>query len=274
MKYLFGSPLSIALQNRGTGGSLNGRVNRCNDSSLSHLIFIELRQLWAEFDRATLDFDDELLLQVAGEMIDQMTDLFALKTHAMAQALRSGSHNEPIVPIDFFDRFVIQEVHIDLDRFIEPIGLLDLSHLDGLEHQREWMPSAHEDVIKTVEPEIESPIVKEVPVAVLVDWINLLQGLTADSTDAEESDSINAIQALSHEENIEGWSAQVSAYLESDSNQLPSFSALVEALNLSPSEVWLALLLGNDCYQLQRSNDDFYSEAGIEIVRQQNVDLR
>ncbi|MBE9011667.1 hypothetical protein IQ250_15790 [Pseudanabaenaceae cyanobacterium LEGE 13415] len=242
-----------------------------------------LKQLWTEFDAATVDLNDEVLLQVAGEMIDQVADIFVLKTDRVAQRVMSRSrHNEPIVPIDFFDRFVRTTMHIDFDQFIEPIPLLDLSHLNGIDPQRDantqvcavCLRGASHPGSEDRDSDIAAAVVREVPIAVLVEWIELLQGLTEDAIDLELSDTVStdAMPALAYEENVEAWSAQLSQHVASCPQERMSFSALVEALNLPPDAVWLALLLGDHPYELRRKHDNFYSESGIEIVRKDAQD--
>ena len=228
---------------------------------------VKLGQLWEEFDRAIVDLDDAVLLQVAGEVIAEIADIFATRATRVAQIVMAvPSRGGPRVPIDFFDQFVVQTMHIDFDQFIEPIPNLKFSpQLASLIEEPKAVIDAN--------LEIESSIATEVPVAVLVEWIELLEELTTEvkelTTDAIDSDTVDTVRSLAQEEDIEGWSAQVNHYLLSCSQEKILFSEVVEPLGLPSSAVWLALLLGDCPYQLQRGDDDFYSEMGIEIVRKE-----
>lgn len=84
-----------------------------------------------------------------------------------------------------------------------------------------------------------------------------------------ESEVMASIKSLSHGENIPLWSSQVSEAMRSLTQQQPvqalPLLALQEALQVPLVEVWLALLLGDSGYQLQRDDVAMQVETTVAV---------
>lgn len=223
---------------------------------------VELETLWEWFDLAIADLDDQAKLKVAGEAIFQIAAVFAAKTGmALEEVMASASQDGPEMRLDEFDCYVRQTMQIDLEQYIEPISSLDVPDCPITP----W--SAWQEL--QARQAVESSVINEISTSVLEEWIGLLQELT----DVSEEAQIEKIKELSHGEDIEAWSARLINCLKKlrrRHKQRPiSFLDVLQALRLPPaetSEIWLAFLLGDHPYQLQRIAHDFYSVVGIEVV--------
>ncbi|BAU15432.1 hypothetical protein LEP3755_59900 [Leptolyngbya sp. NIES-3755] len=99
-----------------------------------------------------LEVDGLTRLQVAGEAIVQLATIFEAKYGEVSKQVEqvkaqvSGSRNEPIVPQDFFDRWVRQSMMVNLDQFIEPVAQLPFP-IEG-----EWECGAVSSITTLTEP--------------------------------------------------------------------------------------------------------------------------
>lgn len=235
----------------------------------------DLRQLLTQFDAIVVraeseGFDDQALLDMAGETIAKIAAVFEAKYGAVLEEVRaSGAGDGPVMPINAFDQYVRQSMFVDFSGYIEPIPMLNLP-VQPDDFYGDWNPfSAYHEVETAL---VESASSKVVPLSTIEEWQQLLQNLG----EVEEAE-LKQIKELSHGEEIEAWSAELRAILEKLRKRRrkgPPFLDLVYALMRKKnqplkdclSELWLAFLLGDHPYQLQRKNDDFYSATGIEVV--------
>ncbi|RUT02001.1 hypothetical protein DSM107010_63790 [Chroococcidiopsis cubana SAG 39.79] len=99
----------------------------------------DLASLWQEVEAAIVDLDCSSQLQVAGEAIVQITDVFEVRSlRAFEEIQATTSHDGPVMPSDAFDRYVRQTMQIDFEPYIEPLTNLprkapQLSNVDGIQ---------------------------------------------------------------------------------------------------------------------------------------------
>ncbi len=213
---------------------------------------VVLSDVWVELEGALETGDAALKLQIAGEAIAQISDVFTLRSQvAFDEIEATTAHDGPVMTLDAFDLYVRQTMQIDLEQYLEPI--VPLVNLPvGL--------------LSEGEPEIggDGSIVGEVTKASMLSVIEMLNQL---QPPISEDEQMQVIRALSHGEDVPLWSARLATYLQKrDSTKPMTLLDLPQALGMPFSEVWLGLLLGDHGYQLRRTGDDFYSAANIEVV--------
>jgi len=211
---------------------------------------VVLDDVWVELEGALETGDATLKLQIAGEAISQLSDVFTLRSQmAFDEIEATTAHDGPVMALDEFDSYVRQTMQIDLDSHIEPIEKL------GLPAQ----PSEHDD---------SQSLVGDVPKSVL---LSVLDELRPEPITEEEQMKI--IKSLSHGEDVPLWSKRLNAYLQKrDSTKPMTLLDLPKALGMPFAEVWLTLLLGDHDYQLRRTGDDFYSASDIEVVLKSDLE--
>lgn len=231
----------------------------------------QLLELLREFDAAMLELEDQHLLEVAADAILQLATIVEAKYVGVVEGVRaqvqSNASRDPIVPIDFFDRFVRQSMAVNFEQFIEPIPLLPLpSQSEG-----EWSMPNHSisDYVS------ETAMVQAVCDAMIDDATALLDALPERNV---EQQNFNALMHLSHGEEIEIWTKELVLIMEKLQHRKRKTIALLDLIcTLEVSrpqskrkdcllELWLAFLLGKHSYGLRRTAHDFYSPVGIEVV--------
>ncbi len=181
-----------------------------------------------------------------------------------------GERNEPVVPIDFSDRFVRQSMMLNFDQFIEPIERLPLpSHLDveGLtpnEFQADYIS--------------EAAMTQAILDVVIDDAAALLDALPDRTADSPlESSGIANIVGLAHGEQIDVWTEELKTTINRLQRRKRKSISLLDLICALESrhqasrqdclvKTWLAFLLGSHPYELHRTAHDFYSVVGIEVV--------
>ncbi len=184
-----------------------------------------------------------------------------------------GSRNEPIVPQDFFDRWVRQSMLVNLDQFIEPAADLPFPVED------EWECGAMSSKTTLIDfYQADSARVREVLDSAIDDAAAMLEDLpdrNADST-LEASGIINIIN-LAHGKQIDGWTEELKTTIKRMQSRKRKSISLLDLICALESrhhasrqdcfiKTWLAFLLGKHSYQLRRTAHDFYSTVGIEVI--------
>jgi len=237
----------------------------------------ELLELLRLFDATMLELDDLTCLRVAGDAIVQLATIFEAKYGEVSKQVEqvkaqvSGTRNEPIVPIDFFDRWVRQSMIINLDQFVEPVAQLPLP-FDG-----EWeMPSAYSWTTATDFYQTDSAQVHQVLDAVIDDVAELLESLPGRTNGTLERTEVDHILDLAHGEEIDAWTVELSSTIERLQKRKRRSISLLDLVCALESQThasrqncliqtWLTFLLGKHPYQLHRKAHDFYSAVGIEV---------
>jgi hypothetical protein len=234
----------------------------------------QLLELLREFDAAMLELDDQHQLPVAADAILQLATIVEAKYVGVIEQVkaqvRSGASSDPIVPNDFFDRFVRQSMVVNFDQFIEPVSKRSLP-LDG-----EWeMRSGYRAAPLTDFYADDPARACEVLDAVIDDAAAMLDALPDRSAHLPDFD---ALLDLSHGEGIGTWTQELVSMMEKLQNRKRQPISLLDLIctlegSRTDSErkeclidLWLAFLLGKHAYALRRTAHDFYSPVGIEIV--------
>jgi hypothetical protein len=198
----------------------------------------DLAILWQEVDAAIVNLDCLGGLQVAGEAISKITDVFELRSQLAFESIQAiGSDDGPRMSEDAFDQYVRQTMQIDFDIYIEP-----LASLPRKEYQFQ-------------EDEETQPQVTE------VDRQVLMEAILSEPVDPETA--YQEAIALAHDEDVSAWGATISAQLDKW-NRPVSLMDLQSSIQMPLVQVWLALLL-NGIPLEQRGG--FYQTEQIWILR-------
>jgi hypothetical protein len=181
-------------------------------------------------------------LSAAGEAIRRLGEIYAYRSAEQLSEIEYlfRPEQEPILPLDAFDRYVRQSMLVDLEQFIEAPELP--------EYEREY----------------NSTMVREKSKAEILASIG----------ESEEIDPEVAYQqamALAHDENVSEWGAAISARLD-ELNRSVSLLELQGSFAERPHggiemplvKVWLALLLNGMTLE-QRG--DFYQTEQVWVLR-------
>lgn len=195
--------------------------------------------LWQEVDAAILNLDCLGGLQVAGEAISKITDVFELRSQLAFESIQAiGSDDGPVMSEDAFDRYVRQTMQIDFDIYIEPLTSLQRKEYQFQEDKGEMQPQVAE-----------------------VDRQVLLEAILSEPIDPEAA--YREAIALAHDEDVSAWGATISAQLDKW-NRPVSLMDLQSSIQMPLVQVWLALLL-NGIPLEQRGG--FYQTEQIWILR-------
>ena len=173
-------------------------------------------------------------LSAAGEAIRRLGEIYAYRSAEQLSEIEYLFHpeQEPILPLDAFDRYVRQSMIVDLEQFIEAPELP--------EYEREY----------------NLTMVREQSKAEILASIGEL----------EEIDPEVAYQqamALAHDENVAEWGAAISARLD-ELDRSVSLLELQGSIQMPLVQVWLALLLNGMTLE-QRG--EFYQTEQVWVVR-------
>ncbi|MDZ4878241.1 MAG: hypothetical protein CLLPBCKN_007676 [Chroococcidiopsis cubana SAG 39.79] len=199
----------------------------------------DLASLWQEVEAAIVPLDCSSQLQVAGEAIVRITDVFEARSlRAFEEIQATTSYDGPVMPSDAFDRYVRQTMQIDFEQYIEPLSNLprkapQLSDVDGIRS-------------------IVAPVERHA----LIDALAL----------TELIDSEVAYQqaiAISHEEDVSQCGAAISTWLNQHDRAVPLLK-LVQSLEMPLVHIWLGLLLNG--FVLEQRGE-FYQTKHIWVLR-------
>jgi hypothetical protein len=199
----------------------------------------DLSMLWQEVDTAILNLDCLGGLQVAGEAISKITDVFELRSQLAFESIQAiGSDDGPVMSEDAFDRYVRQTMQIDFDIYIEPLANLPRK------------------VAQFQEPDEMQSLVAD------VDRQVLLEAILSEPDDPETI--YQQVLELAHDENVFEWGAKISARLD-EWDRPVSLLELHRSIEMPLVQVWLALLL-NGIPLEQRGN--FYQTEQVWILHE------
>jgi hypothetical protein len=199
----------------------------------------DLSMLWQEVDTAILNLDCLGGLQVAGEAISKITDVFELRSQLAFESIQAiGSDDGPVMSEDAFDRYVRQTMQIDFDIYIEPLANLPRK------------------VAQFQEPDEMQSLVAD------VDRQVLLEAILSEPDDPETI--YQQVLELAHDENVSEWGAKISARLD-EWDRPVSLLELHRSIEMPLVQVWLALLL-NGIPLEQRG--DFYQTEQVWILHE------
>ena len=199
----------------------------------------DLAELWREVEGAIVNLGCLGRLQVAGEAISQITDLFELRSQLAFESIQAvGSDDGPVMSRDAFDRYVRQTMQIDFDVYIEP--------LSSLPRKVSEFSESEVDEVCSVVAEIDRKV--------------LLEAILSEPVDPETA--YKEAIGLAHDEDVSAWGAAISARLE-EWGEPVSLLALQGSIQMPLVQVWLALLLNGMTLE-QRG--DFYQTEQVWIL--------
>jgi hypothetical protein len=195
--------------------------------------------LWQELEATIADFDYSERLQVAGEAISQIANIYRSRSVSFFEQLQATASNDgPVMPQDAFARYVRQTMQIDFEQYIEPLAGLPRKIPQTLQ------------VVETVET-----IVTE------VDRQELLAMLEESQSDPETA--YQQAIAIAYEENISEWGAIISTWLNGQKRDV-SLLELQRSIQMPLVQVWLTLLLNG--FELEQRGE-FYETENVWIIR-------
>ena len=174
----------------------------------------ELATLWQALETALAPLPQEAQLQVAGEAIAQITEVYAARAEAILSTLDGEpAPVEPILDADFLAGLVKQSISLNLDALVE---------------------AAPAERRSRVTHPIDS-------VAGVIDKQTLL-------------DALEAIQPLAvvHAENVGDWSSAIASYLQQQ--PAVSLLEAQQTLKMPLVELWIGALLSGRVKLEQRGN--------------------
>ena len=199
----------------------------------------DLAELWREVEGAIVNLGCLGRLQVAGEAISQITDLFELRSQLAFESIQAvGSDDGPVMSRDAFDRYVRQTMQIDFDVYIEP--------LSSLPRKVSEFSESEVDEVCSVVAEIDRKV--------------LLEAILSEPVDPETA--YKEAIGLAHDEDVSAWGAAISARLE-EWGEPVSLLTLQGSIEMPLVQVWLALLLNGMTLE-QRG--DFYQTEQVWIL--------
>ena len=199
----------------------------------------DMAKLWREVEAAIVDLDCPKQLQVAGEAIAQITEVFGARSQlAFEEIQATASSDGPTMPQDAFDRYVRQTMQIDFEQYIEPLVSLP----------RKVPQMSEVDEMQSVVAEVDRQAL-----------IQLLKKPEIINSEVAYQQAI----ALAHEEDVSQWGAAISTWLNQREQAVPLLK-LQRSLSMPLVQVWLALLLNG--FALEQRGE-FYQTEQIWIVQ-------
>jgi len=200
----------------------------------------DLDYLWQELEAALMPLPSEQRLHIAGKAIEQLAEVFALRSDLILSAWEEAHSGEgPAVDEDAIAGLVRQTMTLDLSALMEePVA----------EHRQRQSRAASSS-----------------SVAGPVDKAALLEAFDSE-IEAVEAEAQHQLDALStaHEEDVSGWTGAIARWLELRQNSEPvSLIQLQQVLKISLVEVWLGLLLAQEQQHELKQQGDFYDAEGI-----------
>ena len=199
----------------------------------------DLQEIWFSLDATMAPLDTQQQLQVAGDAITQIVQIIRERSLLTLEEIQSAMQEDgPVVPADFFDKFVRQSMHVDFAQFVEPPPLLQ-----GRSSQtsRRNFPNDGRSVVA------------------VVDKAALLEAVAQEPELSDEAARDEAL-AAAHDEDISAWKKAIAHQIQQSNSRPVSLLQLQQALGMPLIEIWLGLLLsGEEQYQWE-SSGEFYSK--------------
>ena len=197
----------------------------------------DVLQLWQDLEQVLGSVQEDQRLQLAGEAISQIVEVFARKANSMlaASEIRDTSVG-PILSEDFLSDLMRQSMTIDLSDLMEDLFSDDL---DPQDKETAWGSS-----------------------------ITLLDKKKVRAiADKSSQDAKRMVTDLAGKEHVSDWASAITQWLKARSSTEPvSLLQLQQSLGMPMVEVWLGLVLsGQEVYQLEQRGD-FYDPNSIWLI--------
>ena len=173
-------------------------------------------------------------LNAAGEAIRQLGEIYADRSAMQLSEIEYlfRPEQEPVMPLNAFDRYVRQSMVVDLDQFIEIPELP--------EYEREY----------------NLTVVRERSKAEILAAIS-------ESEEIDPEVAYKQAMALAHDENVSQWGAAISVRLNECGQSVPLLE-LQRSVEMPLVQVWLALLLNG--FEVEQRGE-FYDTEQVWILR-------
>ena len=180
-------------------------------------------------------------LSAAGEAIRRLGEIYADRSAMQLSEIEYlfRPEQEPVIPLDAFDRYVRQSMIVDLEQFIEAPELPD--------YEREYN-------MTVVRERSKAEVLAEI----------------GESEEIDLEAAYRQAMALAHDENVFQWGAKISTQLNKlDRSSSDEVKASVSLLELQRStelplvQVWLGLLLNG--FEIEQRGD-FYDVDQIWVL--------
>lgn len=213
-------------------------------STLKEAAFVpenaDLQEIWFSLDATMAPLDTHEQLQVAGDAITQIAQIIQQRSLLTLEEIQSVMQDSgPVVPADFFDKFVRQSMHVDFAQFVEPPP-----PLQGRvsEHSKQKFPNDGRSVVG------------------VVDKAALLKAVEQEPELSDEAAKDKAL-AVAHDEDISSCQRAIAYQMQQHSGKAVSLVQLQRTLGMPLIEIWLGLLLGEQEQYQWKTGGEFYSEA-------------
>lgn len=199
----------------------------------------DLPEIWFSLDATMAPLNTQQQLQVAGDAITQIAQIVQQRSLLTLEEIQSAmQENGPVVPADFFDKFVRQSMHVDFAQFVEPP--LPLQRQVS-QRNRQDFPNDGRSVVG------------------VVDKLALLKAVAQQPELSDEAAKDKAL-AAAHDEDISAWSEAIAHQMQHSGSKAVSLLQLQQALGMPLIEIWLGLLLGGiEQYQWE-IGEEFYNK--------------
>lgn len=214
----------------------------------------DLQELWLSVDTTIAFLDTSSQLQVVGDAIATIAQIVRQRSLLTLEEIDSMMQESgPVVPADFFDKFVRQSMHVDFAQFVEPP--LPLPRQVSQTSRRKF-PNDGRSVVGVVDK------------AALLEVIEQAKPQLSD-----EAFIANAL-AVAHDEDISAWQSAITHWMQQSDSTAVSLLQLQRALGLPLIEVWLGLLLAEQEQYEWETGEEFYHDAGRLWLRTVRIECR
>jgi len=169
-------------------------------------------------DLALIELDTRSQLRVAGDAVEQITDLFCDRSNLCFELLQAyANHGEPVMTDHAFDRYVRQSVVVDFDQFIQPFKSLSRKSSEKIKDG--------DSVVGAVDKEVLLQVLEQEH---LLSW----------------KEELDLALSIAHAEDISAWIEAIAVCLKNNATPMRLLD-LRNSMKLPIVEVWLGVLLGD-----------------------------
>ena len=199
----------------------------------------DVLQLWQDLEQVLGSVQEDQRLQLAGEAISQIVEVFGLRAKSMlaASEIRDTSVG-PILSEDFLSGFMRQSMTIDLSDLMEDLFSDDL---DPQDKETAWGSSL------TL---LDKKKVKAI-------------------ADKPSQDAKRMVTNLAGKEYVSDWASAITRWLAARSSTEPvSLIELQQQLRMPLIELWLGMLIGGqDQYKWEQHGEFYGDPETIKVIK-------
>ncbi|MBD3886146.1 hypothetical protein IFO70_31110 [Phormidium tenue FACHB-886] len=197
-----------------------------------------LKRLCELLDWAIAQLSEDQQLRVAGQAIEQMAEIYALRFNVLtgiwANADPSSEEALPVLDLEVLEAWIRQSMSVDLDALVE--------QPNSTRNRKKPIFDDTDSVVAVVESEAVLQMVEEI--------------------EAEEHSQM--IQKLAGEEDPARWSAAIVQWRQTNqSKPTVRMSDLFRELKMPWVEIWLGLLLGE--FDLEQTGEFYTGEVLVHF---------